>query len=258
MTLPNLPFEAAVLRGALLTGLVQEAEVGAWATERLAIADGFEAELTDVVLAPEELTAQREALRSLAARSLASDVVTALRQWALRDLRDEGRSVRRGLRVLSDMRRNEMLPPEVAFAVKELEDDANMAGVGMAGVVAPTLADLVATVGAALPAPQYLLTFAAREECAAFVGAMSRKMVRDRRVRESPSRVWLSPNPDAVVSVVVLDESAWRVAEREFHPLPEAARIPYQVEPDGLILLFDAESAVALGVEEATNVLCAS
>ena len=42
VSLPNILFESAVLRGALLTGLVQEAAVRAWATERLAIVDGKE------------------------------------------------------------------------------------------------------------------------------------------------------------------------------------------------------------------------
>ena len=253
MSLPNVPFEAAVLRGALLTGLVQETEVGAWATERLVIGDRFASELTDVVLAPEELTAQREALRPLAARSSASDVATALRQWALRDLRDEKLSIRGSLRVLSDLRRNEMLPPNVAIGVKELEDNANMFDVGMAGVAAPTFTDLIAAVGTALPEAHYLLTFATTDECAAFVAAMSRKMVRDRRLREAPGRVWQTAHAGSTASVVVLDVAAWNVAVREFSPFPAAARIPYQVDPGGLTLLANAETAVALGVDGASD-----
>lgn len=255
MSLPNIPFEAGVLRDALLTGLVQEAEVGAWATERLAIGDGFASELTDVVLAPEELTAQREALRALAARSSASDVMTALRQWALRDLRDEKRSIRGSLRVLSDLRRNEMLPPDVAIAVKEIEDRANMAGVGMAGVAAPTFADLVAVVGAGLPEPHYVLTFATTDECAAFIGAMSRRMVRDRRLHEAPGRVWKTTTAESSAPVVVLDAAACHVAAREFPPLPAAGRIPYQVDANDLALLVDAETAEALGVDGASDAL---
>jgi hypothetical protein len=255
VSLPNVPFEAAVLRGALLTGLVQETEVGAWATERLALGDDFASELTDVVLAPEELTAQREALRSLAARSNSIDVATALRQWALRDLRDERHSIRGSLRFLSDLRRNELLPPDVAIAVKEIEDNASMSDVGMAGVAAPTFADLIAAVGAGLPEPHYLITFAAKDECAAFVGAMSRKMVRDRRLHEARGRVWQTAHGESVVPVVVLDAAAWHVAVREFSPLPAAARIPYQVDQSDLTLLFDAETAVALGVDGASTCL---
>jgi hypothetical protein len=258
VSLPNIPFEAAVLRGALLTGLVQEAEVGAWATERLAISDDFASELTDVVLAPEELTAQRDALRPLAARSDENDVATALRQWALRDLRDESRSIRGSLRVLSDLRRNEMLPPDVAIAVKVIEDNANMSDVGMAGVAAPTFADLIAAVGGGLPEPHYLLTFATNDECAAFVGAISRKMVRDRRLHEASGRVWQAARAGRPVPVVVLDVAAWHVAAREFSPLPAAARIPYHVDPNDLTLLFDADTAEALGVDAASARMLAS
>jgi hypothetical protein len=207
------------------------------------------------VFAPEELTAQREALRPLAARSSASDVVTALRQWALRDLRDETRSIRGSLRVLSDLRRNELLPPDVAIAVKEIEDDANMADVGMAGVTAPTFADLIAAVGAGLPEPYYLLTFATTDECAAFVAAMSRKMVRDRRLHDAPGRVWQTAHDESVVPVVVLDVAAWHVAVREFSPLPAPAHIPYQLDPNDLTLLVDAETAEALGVDGASDAL---
>ncbi|MGH7655915.1 MAG: hypothetical protein ACREN6_14760 [Gemmatimonadaceae bacterium] len=255
MVARDVPFEAALLRGALLTGLVQEAEVGAWATERLAIGDGFTSELTEVVLAPEELTAQREALRPLAARSSVSDVVIAVRQWALRDLRDEKLSIRGSLRVLSDLRRNEMFPPDVALAVKEIEDDASMADVGMAGVIAPTFADLIAAVRTGLPEAYYLLTFAAKDECAAFIAAMSRKMDRDRRLREAPGRLWQTTHAEASVPVVVLDVAAWYVAAREFHPLPVAARIPYQVHANDLALLVDAETAVPLGADRASDAL---
>jgi hypothetical protein len=255
MSLPDIPFEAAVLRGALLTGLVQEAEVGVWATERLAIGDAFTSELTDVVLAPEELTAQREALRPLASRSSANDVTTALRQWVLRELRDETLTIRGALRILSDLRRNEMLPSDVGIAVKELEDNANMADVGMAGVAAPTRADLIAAVSVGLPEPRYLLTFATTDECAAFVAAMSRKMVRDRRLREAPGRVWQTTHAESAVVIVVLDVAAWEVADREFHPLPVAARVPYQMDSNNLSLLVDAETAVALGVDGASDAL---
>jgi hypothetical protein len=151
-----------------------------------------------------------------------------------------------------------MLPPSVAIAVKEIEDNASMFDVGMAGVALPTFADLIAVVGTALPEAHYLLTFATTDECAAFVAAMSRKMVRDRRLREAPGRVWQTTHAESPVPVVVLDVAAWDRAVLEFSPLPAAARIPYQVDPCDLSLLVDAETAVAFGVNGAFACLLAS
>jgi hypothetical protein len=251
LNLPDVPFEAAVLRGALLTGLVHESEVGAWATLRLAADSAHGSALTDVVLAPEELTAQREALRPLAARSDPAGVATALQCWALREVRSGARAVHDCLRVLSDLRREGLLTPTQSLAVKLLEDRANMASVGMAGVASPTVPELAAALQDGLPSPRYVLTFHDAGEAAAFTAALSRKVDRDRRHTGTIARVWRAVGADSRAPVLILSEEAWEVARREFGPLPSAACIPYVQDVGELALLFDTESAVALGLEEA-------
>lgn len=256
MRFPDIPFEAAVLRAALLTGLVREHHVAAWAMERLATTGDFIGELSQVVLAPEELTAQREALSSLAAQRVGEAVEFALRDLALEDLRD-GRHVRGCLRILSDLRREGFLPSDVAVATKELEDRANLADVGMAGVVAPTRAEIVAVIATGLEEPCYIFTFAKREEAVAFVAALARRIVSERRWNDEVSHVWEVADTFRIGDrpALVLDAPAWRIARHAFGPLPVSSAIPYFVALTGLTLLFETESAVALGLEEATLIV---
>lgn len=258
MNLPNIPFEAAVLRGALHAGLVHEAEVHDWATVRIASDSLHDTALTDVVVAPEELTAQREALRPLSARCEPAVVATALQCWAFREVRLRARPVEGSLRVLSDLRREGLLAPTQASSVKLLEDHASMASVGMPGVDAPTESDLALALAGTLPSPRYILTFTNVWETAAFVAALSRKVVRDRRHSGAIERVWRFVGTDNRAPLLVLSEGAWEVARREFAPLPSAACIPYVQEVGELALLFDTESAVALGLEDAALAFAAS
>jgi hypothetical protein len=80
----NVQFEAAFLRAALLVGLVHERDVPAWAMERMASSAEAGSQLTDVLLAPSELTAMREALRPLGER-IADDRVAAVSRQVVRD-----------------------------------------------------------------------------------------------------------------------------------------------------------------------------
>lgn len=258
MNLPNIPFEAAVLRGALHAGLVHEAEVGAWAMFRLAADSSHETELSDVVFAPEELTAQREALRSLSARCQPDVVATALQCWALREVRAGARPVHGSLRVLSDLRREGLLTPTQSSSVKLLEDAANMASVGMPDVTAPTELELAAALQGELPSPRYVLTFTDVAEAAAFVAALSRQIVRDRRRAGANVQGWRVVRTGGRAPVLVLSEEAWEVAQRAFGPLPSAACIPYLQHMGELALVFDTERAVALGFEEAALAFAAS
>ena len=57
---------------------------------------------------------------------------------------------------------------------------------------------------------------------------------------------------DGGAPALVLSEEAWELAGREFGPLPSASCISYVQDVGDLVLLFDTENAVALGVEEAT------
>jgi hypothetical protein len=225
---------------------------------RLAAGSSNETALTDVVLAPEELTAQREALQSLSVRCEPAAVATALQCWALRDVRTGARPTHASLRVLSDLRCEGLLTPTQSSAVKLLEDSASMASVGMPSVAAPTELELAAALQGELPTPRYVLTFTDIAETAAFAAALSRKITRARCRDGAMARVWRVAGADGRAAVLVLSEEAWEVAQREFGPLPSAACIPYVEDIGGLTLLFDMESAVALGCEAAVLAFAAS
>lgn len=257
MPLPDLAHEAAVLRAALALGLVRETAVSAWADERLQSTETSNAELTDVALAPPELTAQREALRPLAVRANPQDVGAAVRHMTLHLLRSGDVPARTILQIASDARREELLTPHVAADIKTLVDRESMASVGMTGVLAPTAADLEAALSADLEDARYLMSFTSRDECAAFVAALARKLVRDRRVGQSVATVWRSPAAETPICLF-LDEGALAIAEREFGPLRIASRVPYIRMPSGCIELFDTRTAEPLGYEQANELLHAS
>ncbi|MBX7119734.1 MAG: hypothetical protein K1X31_12095 [Gemmatimonadaceae bacterium] len=145
----DVPLEAAVLRAALHAGLTHEAAVARWAAERLLHASAPLAALADVAYAPEELTAQREALRPLAAapeREARERLAREVRQWAAADLHHGARPIAGALRILSDLRREGWLDGETTDRVKRLEDRAMQASVAMPGVTAPTVEDLRAAI----------------------------------------------------------------------------------------------------------------
>jgi hypothetical protein len=256
MTIPDLRHEAAVLRAALALGLVVEEPVTRWATERLEVLESFHAELTDVALVAQELTAQREALRALAERADQAVVGLAIRHMMVRALRVEGRPVAAMLRVAHDARVDGLLPPAVATEVKLLEDRASLAAVGMPGVEAPSAGELDAVFCADLAPACYTLSFGSADEAAAFVAALSRKVHRDRRGEGFEASVWCDALPAARGPVhVMLDEGALDIAAREFGPLPASANIPYPRLDAATAMLVDSETAASIGLDEARALL---
>lgn len=158
-----------------------------------------------------------------------------------------------------DARREDLLPPLVGAEIKTFVDRENMASVGMSGVTSPTADELHAALSTDLQDARYLMSFASRDEAAAFVAALARKLVRDRRVDESAATVWLvglnAVERESWPVRIFLDEGAMRIAEREFGPLLVGSCIPYLRMPSDRRQLFDARSAEPLGIERANDLL---
>src|SRR3954465_7427950 len=78
MTNLDIAFEGAYLRSALLVGLVHEQEVPEWAAAMIGVDRRYDGALSDVLPAPMELTAMREARRPDAGNADDALVVNAL------------------------------------------------------------------------------------------------------------------------------------------------------------------------------------
>jgi hypothetical protein len=139
--------EAAVLRAGILVGLVHEREAGAWAEARLAANSGPADLLTDVILAPVELTAVREALRPLCAGADTTIVVRRLLELLLAS---SDRPLESRLKSLTLLDRELGLPSPLGAQVKGIADRMMLVNVGMRGERAPDDAELEAAVRAAL------------------------------------------------------------------------------------------------------------
>ena len=81
--------------------------------------------------------------------------------------------------------------------------------------------------------------------------------MRDRRAEPASSdddpRAWIVREPELAVQVLILNESLWRTALREFAPVPIGSRIPYGQLPPGAVLLLEGERATAMGKDEAAE-----
>ena len=134
----DVRFEADFLRAALLVGLVREPDVQSWAEELLMAVADEGGQLTEVLLAPAELTAIREALRPLSEPETPREVGSALLSFMLNDPAAATLSVANQLRVLSLLRREAMVSEAAADAIKLFEDRFMLASVNMRGEKAPT------------------------------------------------------------------------------------------------------------------------
>jgi hypothetical protein len=138
----DVRFEAEFLRAALLVGLVRETDVHAWAESLLEAGGEDDGRLTDVLLAPAELTAIREALRPISEPETPRAVGTALLAFMANDPSAAGLSVSDQLRVLSLLRREGMVSADAADSIKLFEDRLMLASVNVAGETAPTPAEM--------------------------------------------------------------------------------------------------------------------
>jgi hypothetical protein len=251
----DIRFEAAFLRAGLLVGLVHEREVTAWAMDAIAAFPEAGSELAELLLAPIELSAMREALRPIGEDVGEDRVAAALLVAVALEPAITERSVTDRLRILGHIRREYSPPARIATAIKDFEDREMLAAAGMPGTIPPGAGELATWLDRVRGAGYFSFSFRHEEEAAAFVGALSRKVVRDRTWRDQPRGVracaWVARESSGEPHTVVLNERAWQTAVREFGPVPLASRIPYAALPSDATEVFEEGDATPLGVEEA-------
>jgi hypothetical protein len=256
---PDVRFEAGVLRAALLLGLVREIDVQAWADALLATEPDENGRLADVALAPTELTAVREALRPLAEPSDASCVAGSLLAFVALDPYASALSVADRIRILSQLARECPLPKRVCDDIKLFTDRLMLAGAGVGSERAPSNDELQSWLDGARTAAYYRVSMEREDERAAFLGALARKVARDRRWQHASAsltpRAWVVASRAAGAASLILNETLWSVAVREFSPLPVASRIPHANVPSDAKLVLDEDTAGPMGVADAWNVL---
>ena len=255
----DIRFEAAYFRAALLIGLAHERDVPEWAESRFGRSVPLDAALAEVLTVNVELTAMREALRSIAYGVDDARVSAALLTTIRRGSVDEGYPAVRTLQHLGQLRRECVNPPEINDAIKSFEDRLMLGDAGVAMAKAPTVAELGTWLSTVSIAGHYLFDFDGTEELAAFVAAVSRKIVRDRTYGEVANtllpRVWAALQSSSRHRVAVLNESAARIVARDFAPVPVASTVPYpSIGPD-VELVIDSPKALALGAADAAAVL---
>ncbi len=256
---PLLSHEAAYLRAALLLGLVHEPDVAEWAQVRLARLDASvpaAALLTDVLLAEEALSPMREALRPLEGGVDSAQLTdTLLAGIAVDDALAE-RSVADRLRVLGLLRREFHLPRGVVDAINGFIERAMLADANIDAARAPRGSELQQWLDAVRPPAVFRFEFDYPDEGASFLAAVSRKHVRD-RTWESPGEptgaAWVAADDSG--TVILLNERSWRLAVREFSPLPIASRIPALSLPSHAVPVLDERTSEALGVDDAAEML---
>ncbi|MGE0442158.1 MAG: hypothetical protein AB7L66_19045 [Gemmatimonadales bacterium] len=254
-----LHHEATFLRAALLLGVVREDAVHAWAEEELVHADLLTPLLIGVVEAPAALSPVREALRAFERPVDVSRSAGAMLAFLRLEPDAAARPAADRIRILGALRRELAPTPEVAAGIKVFEDRAMLAAGGVGSETVPANEELDDWLESARPEVWFRFGFGAADEAAAFLGAVSRKLVRDRPASraagERVPRVWQVPSPAGGRSVLVLDEGAWDVVRREFAPLPVASCIPHLSLPVGALPVLDGEQAEALGREAAGQLL---
>ena len=260
--IPNIHFEADFLRTALLVGLVREQEVIAWADALLHTEPDPYAQLAEVALARPELTTVREALRPLAEPTNPTAVGDALLAFVATDPAATTLSVADRVRVLSQLRREGVFSATVSAAIKLFEDRCMLAAGGVATTEAVSENDLAIWLESVRSPSYYAISFARKDECAALLAALSRKLVRDRRWDSTEisagGRAWIvEVAPTTPRTTLVVDDALWRIAMREFSPLPVGSRVPYSRVPGDAVIVLDEPTAVAMGVMEATDCLAA-
>jgi hypothetical protein len=258
---PDIRFEADVLRTVLALGIVPPADVVSWADALLVTEPDQSGLLAGVALTVPELSAQREALRPLAEPTDEGRLGAAILTFLARDSALATRSVPDQVRLLSHLRREIRLPAGIAEAIKLFEDRLMLATAGIDTEPMPSLAEISAWFDRASAPAYYRLTMARDDEQAAFLGAISRKLVRTRsfgRVGDrSKARGWLYRAPVSGAVSIFLNGALWQIAAAEFSPLPVGSRIPYADLPAHATLILDEDNAEPMGVADAANRLAA-
>jgi hypothetical protein len=253
--IPDVRFEADFLRAALLAGLVHERDARVWADALLHVVPDELGRLAEVTLAPLELTAMREALRPLAGEPRARETGAALLAFMALDPDTACLGVADRLRVLSVLRRDGALSDSATRETKAFEDRLMLAAVHVAGESAPSHEELTMWLHGARPQAYFRVVFDRDDEQAAFLAALSRVVVRDRRFRATApverARAWTVREHGDRRGSLLLNEPLWKMASQEFSPLPFGSRIPYITLPANAVVALETESASPMGVSEA-------
>lgn len=251
--IPDIRFEAGFLRSALLLGKVREPEVPSWADTLLEAGAEPVALLAEVAVARAELTVLREALLPLATSTHHESLGNALLAFLATDHDAIAQTVPDRIRVLAQLRRENIVGPSLAQTIKTFEDRSMLASAGIG--VDPTIAADFDQWFASVSGPRYYrVSVGGADERAALLGALARKVVRDRRVVLSPLRVkraWLCASVAGINPTVLLNAPLWELVVAEFSPLPLGSRIPYCMLPASATLILDEATAEPMGTREA-------
>ncbi len=247
--LPDIAFEAAFLRAALLLGVINEREVPAWAESLLLVQDEAHGFLSDVAMAPVELTAMREALQPMAATAGPAAVLTAIVTFLARDRASLSLNVHDAVRVFTLLRTEFRIPPDGTLSAKQFEDRLMLAEGGVKGAVAPTREELDDWLSSVRRPSVRRLSFTSSDEATAFLGVLVHEVERDVTSLENDpannAKAWVMPFEIAAPVTLAVNDPAWRIAVREFSPLPLAGRIPYAAAPDYAVLVLHGMTRVA-------------
>lgn len=256
---PPIAHEAAYLRAALLLGLVHERDVSAWAQWRLAQSDASTrsaVQLTDLLLAEEALSPMREALRPLEDGVSPLQSTAALLAGLSVDDALAPRSVADLLRVLGLLRREFSLAPDIIAAIDAFIERAMLADANVGPARAPSVAELDAWMREVTPDAFFRFEFDDVDEAAAFLAAVSRKLVRNRTVVLSTAPeggAWIAA--DGERAVVTLNQRSWRLAVHEFSPLPIISRVPALTPPSNALRVLDERTTAPLGTDQVAAIL---
>jgi hypothetical protein len=256
--IPDIRFEADVLRAALLIGLVREREVHAWADALLTTTTDSVGLLADVALARPELTALREALRPVSEPSEPAPRAAGVLAFLATDPRTAALATPERIRLLAHLRREGLLAPALAPAIKLFEDRLMLASAGI-GSDSSIADDLDRWLAAARGTTYFRFSIDHEDERAALLAALSRKVVRDRRSTDHVGcRAWLVDSGSSAPPALVLNEPLWRIAVAEFSPLPIGSRIPYAAVPAHALSILDEGTAEPMSASEAGDRLATS
>lgn len=250
---PDVPFEAAVLRAAVLVGLAHERDVHAWAADLIDRSSAWQSRLADLLATPIELSATRAALWPIAESASADRVGASVLTWAAIDSGHDRRDAAQFVNLLDQIRQECQLRQDEAAAIKALQQREWLARAAMRGNIAPSAAEIHAWLEHAREPAHFIFPFGDGCQAAAFLAALSRQIAGNRLPilppHREPARAWIAAGRDA--PVVLLNEAAWRAAAQAFAPLPVGGRIPYpgRVDPSARPLL-DEANARPLGIDE--------
>ena len=226
---PDVSFEADVLRTALLLGLVREQEIIAWADALLLAGVGPHDALAEVALARPELTAVREALHPLTDPPDPERLPTALLAFLAADPGVAHLGARDRIAILGQLRREHRLSPSLEAAVKQLE----LASTDTA-LSKQSLDDEVTAWLRTVRSPSYYrVSRDCPTEYVPHLNAQTGTFVMQGwgdAMRAGAGQAWVVEVPQGAPTTLLLDEVRWQIVV-DRAALPVGSRIPYRQLP---------------------------